>query len=81
MRSTARDDLRKHLSANGVGTDVHFPLADHLQPAYLTDAPQSLPVTEAACDSVVSLPCYPGLAQDAQATVIEALRAFPRWAG
>jgi dTDP-4-amino-4,6-dideoxygalactose transaminase len=35
-----------------------------------------LPHTVAACSSVVSLPCYPGLSQDQQTRVIEAICDF-----
>ena len=61
-----RDELRAALQAAGVGTDVHYPLASHLQPACanLGMGPGSLPVTEALAKRVLSLPMYPELPID-----------------
>jgi len=78
VRLDARDALRAHLAARGVQTGVHYPTPLHLHPAYafLGHRRGDFPVSEAACDTVVSLPIYPTLA-DAQAdAVIEAVRAF-----
>lgn len=62
VRSTNRSDLRCFLHANGVSTDVHYPIPDHLQPAYQqARSAQGLPVTEDACSSALSLPCFPGM--------------------
>jgi dTDP-4-amino-4,6-dideoxygalactose transaminase len=61
-----RDELRAALQAAGVGTDVHYPLASHLQPACadLGMGPGSLPVTERLSRHVLSLPMYPELPID-----------------
>jgi dTDP-4-amino-4,6-dideoxygalactose transaminase len=58
-----RDGLRAALHAAGVGTDVHYPLPSHLQPACadLGIGPGVLPVTEALSARVLSLPMYPEL--------------------
>ena len=44
-------------------TQVHYPVPVHLQPAYadLGYPPGSLPATEWACATIVSLPMYSGL--------------------
>lgn len=55
-----RDAVRSRLAAKGVATDVHYPVPDHRQPV-ASSAPPSLPVTEHACEHVVSLPCFPQL--------------------
>src|SRR5204862_1798692 len=34
VRHPRRDELKKHLDANGIGTAVHYPLPLHLQPCY-----------------------------------------------
>ena len=76
-RVPQRDRLREHLATNGIGSEVHYPVPDHLQPAYAEHGhTPELPVTEAACASVVSLPCYPGLGADEQVRVTEAISAF-----
>ena len=58
-----RDELRAALSAAGVGTDIHYPLPSHLQPACanLGVGKGALPVTEALAGRVLSLPMYPEL--------------------
>ena len=61
-----RDELRAALHAAGVGSDIHYPLPSHLQPACadLGVGPGSLPVTEALAGRVLSLPMYPELPLD-----------------
>ena len=74
VRSRHRDALRAHLAAAGVGTDVHYPRPDHLQPARAHVAHAPLPVTEAACGEVLTLPCFPGMHDDEIGRVSEAVR-------
>lgn len=73
-----RDDLQAYLKAKGVGHAVYYPLALHLQPcfAHLRYGRGSLPVTEAAMESVLSLPIYPELKREQQDTVIAAVQSF-----
>ena len=75
-----RDELQAHLKSRGIGHAVYYPLALHLQPcfAHLKYRRGSLPVTEAAMDSVLSLPIYPELARDQQDAVIDAVQSFYR---
>ena len=54
-----RESLRAHLDSRGVATDVHYPIADHRQPVFDERPPPALPITERACDEVLSLPCFP----------------------
>jgi dTDP-3-amino-3,4,6-trideoxy-alpha-D-glucose transaminase len=58
-----RDALRQALAEHGIGTDVHYPLPAHLQPAFddLGYEPGELPVSERLAESVLSLPCFPEL--------------------
>jgi len=78
IRAERRDALVGHLRARGIGHKVYYPLALHLQPcfAHLGQGAGSLPVTEAAMASVVSLPIYPELTDAQQAEVVDTLRAF-----
>jgi dTDP-4-amino-4,6-dideoxygalactose transaminase len=75
-----RDELQTYLKSRGIGHAVYYPLALHLQPcfAHLRYGRGSLPATEAAMDSVLSLPIYPELTQAQQDTVIETVRSFYR---
>lgn len=74
----ARDELRLHLVAAGVGCDVHYPLPAHLQPAYghLGYRAGDLPHTEAAAARVLSLPIYPELTRAEVEHVAAAVRGF-----
>jgi dTDP-4-amino-4,6-dideoxygalactose transaminase len=73
-----RDELQAHLKANGVGYGIYYPLGLHLQPcfAHLGYRRGSLPATEAAMDSVISLPIYPELTAEQQGRVIETVTSF-----
>jgi dTDP-4-amino-4,6-dideoxygalactose transaminase len=62
------------MAAAGIATDIHYPVPDHLQAAYAQGGNAALPVTEAASDTVVTLPCFPGLDADSVERVIAAVR-------
>ena len=70
-----RDELQTKLKAQGIGNAVYYPLALHLQPcfAHLGYRRGALPVSEAATESVISLPIYPELTRDQQDVVIDAV--------
>jgi dTDP-4-amino-4,6-dideoxygalactose transaminase len=72
-----RDALREHLTAHGIGHDVHYPTPDHRQPAFADEyAATHLPVTERLAAQVVSVPCFPELTDDEVARVGDALASF-----
>lgn len=73
-----RDELAAHLKRNGIGSAVYYPLGLHLQPcfSYLGYRPGSLPITEAATRSVISLPVFPELTESQQDAVISVVRQF-----
>jgi dTDP-4-amino-4,6-dideoxygalactose transaminase len=58
VRHPQRDLLQKHLTANGVGTIIHYPVPPHLQKAYaeLGYARGSFPISERLAHEVLSLP-------------------------
>jgi aminotransferase EvaB len=70
-----RERVRARFADAGVGTDVHYPIADHEQPAW-RDAYQDvrLPVTEHAVRHVLTVPCFPELTQEEIQRVCEVLR-------
>lgn len=78
IRADRRDDLVAHLRTSGIGCAVYYPLPLHLQPcfAHLGYPRGSLQATEAAAESVVSLPIYPELTDQQQDAVIAAVRSF-----
>jgi dTDP-4-amino-4,6-dideoxygalactose transaminase len=78
IRAPRRDDLRAHLTALGIGSEVYYPLPLHLQ-ASLRDLgyrPGDFPHAEQAAHEVLALPIYPELRDDEAETVVEAIRRF-----
>lgn len=77
VRSSARDALREYLQAEGVQTEVHYPVCDHRQPCHAGafDGVR-LPNTEADAVSVLTLPCFPELTDAEADQVIAACNRF-----
>ncbi|MBK6869268.1 MAG: DegT/DnrJ/EryC1/StrS family aminotransferase [Burkholderiales bacterium] len=77
LRTPHRAALQAHLAAAGIACDVHYPVADHRQPLLAGSAAAPiLPVSEAACTQVLTLPCFPGLRDQQIEQVIAAVRGF-----
>jgi aminotransferase EvaB len=76
VRVNDRSEFAASLKAKLVSTDIHYPIADHRQPAYHASPTNSLAVTEQACDTVISLPCFQGLTDEEVNRVIEAVTAY-----
>ena len=77
LRTDRREALRKHLAECGVATDVHYPIADIRQPAFgARYETLALPVSEAACATAMSLPCFPGMPDEDAESVVQAVRSF-----
>ena len=78
VRHPRRDELRAHLESLGVQTQIHYPTPPHLSAAFahLDYPPGSFPVSEAAANTVLSLPIGPHLSEGAAQAVIEAVRTF-----
>ena len=77
VRHKDRAALRNALDAAGIGSGVHYPIPDHRQRVRARDEP-ALPMTEAACAEVLTLPCFPGLGAAAVDRVVGAVREFAR---
>jgi dTDP-4-amino-4,6-dideoxygalactose transaminase len=80
VRHPRRDELKKHLEANGVGSAVHYPIPLHLQKAYasLGHKPGDFPVAEKAAREVLSLPIYPELTDKQVQRVTDVVKDFFR---
>lgn len=78
IRAERRDDLMAHLKQRGIGCAIYYPLPLHLQPcfAHLGYQLGSLPVTEAAMKTVLSLPIYSELTHPQLDEVVQAIREF-----
>ncbi|HEY3412162.1 MAG TPA: DegT/DnrJ/EryC1/StrS family aminotransferase [Armatimonadota bacterium] len=63
IRTPRRDELKAHLAAAGIGSEIYYPIALHRQPCYLDlgYAEGALPESERACREVLALPIHSGL--------------------
>jgi dTDP-4-amino-4,6-dideoxygalactose transaminase len=76
VRVAERQAFQQLLRRRGIGTNVHYPVPIHLQPAYcdriwLVDG--ALPITERAAKEVLSLPMFPELTDDEVRLTIESI--------
>ncbi len=71
-----RDQFRQALELEGIGTNIHYPMPIHLQPACRQYGYTAglLPVTEALAAKIVSLPMYPELTSAQLQLVIDAVK-------
>ncbi len=78
IRARRRDELRAHLTAQGVGNALYYPVPLHLQTCFaeLEYKEGDLPVSEQLCEEVVSLPIFPELGEGRVTAVAEAIREF-----
>ena len=72
-----RDELGRYLRQHEIGTAVLYPIPIHQQPAYTERfADVSLPVTEELSRTILCLPIYPELTDEAVDSVAEAVNRF-----
>ena len=69
-----RGDLRVHLTRQGIGTGVYYPVPLHRQRAFATG--QRLREVELASGEVLSLPIFPEMTDEQQQIVIDEVRGF-----
>lgn len=76
VRCDRREALMEGLKAKGIPTMIYYRIPLHLQPVFthLGYAPGSMPVSEAAAASVVSLPMHPYLDEATSDLVAGAIR-------
>ncbi len=66
IRHPERERIREALHSAGIGVGLHYPVPVHLTPAYawLGHAPGDFPEAERWAEQGLSLPIFPGLAED-----------------
>ena len=78
IRAPRRDELKLFLGAQGVGTEIYYPVPLHRQRCfeYLGYAADDFPVTESAAREVLALPIFPELEQAQIQYVVDQIAAF-----
>lgn len=76
IRTSKRDELMKHLYANGISTMIHYPIPPHLQLSYSSDGYGRLPIAEEMSASILSLPMNPHLNEQDCEYIIEKINLF-----
>ena len=78
IRTPRRDDLRAHLTARGIGTEIYYPEPLHVQPcfSYLRHQRGDFPAAERAAAESLALPIYGELTPAQQETVVDAIAEF-----
>jgi UDP-2-acetamido-2-deoxy-ribo-hexuluronate aminotransferase len=73
-----RDALAAHLAAQGIGTEIYYPVPLHLQPcfAHLGHRPGDFPRAEAACAAAIAVPLYPDLPDEHVDRVCDGIERF-----
>jgi dTDP-3-amino-3,4,6-trideoxy-alpha-D-glucose transaminase len=78
VRAARRDELQRHLAAQGIETLIHYPIPPHVSDAYAEARERlgPLPVAELLAASALSLPIGPHITGAQVEAVIEAVRGF-----
>lgn len=78
VRTFNRDGMMDHLKKAHIGTGIHYPIPLHLQKAYssMNYGPGDFPVSERVAAEIFSLPMFPHLTADQQATVAGEILAY-----
>ncbi len=78
IRHSLRDKLQKHLTENGIGTLIHYPVPPHLSQAYkeFEAGGGDFPITEEIAKTVLSIPMDPFLNPEQAERVVHAITSF-----
>ncbi|HZK67824.1 MAG TPA: DegT/DnrJ/EryC1/StrS family aminotransferase [Chloroflexota bacterium] len=76
VRVSNRDEVFSRMKEAGLGVGIHYPIPLHVQPAYsfLGYKKGDFPHTEAASESIISLPIYPEMTVEQRQYVVEQLK-------
>ncbi len=73
IRVQNRDEMRKHLSDNEIGSEIYYPVPFHKQECFRHLNQSGFPVAENAASTSIALPIYPELSEDMIAFVVKTI--------
>jgi dTDP-4-amino-4,6-dideoxygalactose transaminase len=78
IRIQKRDEVRKFLLKNEIGTEVYYPVPFHQQDCFsnLGYRTGDFPVSESAANTSLALPVYPGLSEEQIKYVVSKINEF-----
>lgn len=78
IRTEKREELQNFLKEKGIDTGIHYPLPIHLQEAFrhLGYKEGDFPRTEEYAKQILSLPVFPGMADEEAKNVVNEIKSF-----
>lgn len=78
LKCSSREHFQAYLAANGIGTNIHYPIPIHCQNAYKDlDIPNgALPVCEKLSNEIISIPMYYGMSDLEIQYVIDRINSY-----
>ncbi len=76
VRTKNRDKLKEYLLKNGIGSDIHYPIAPHKQLAYADWGSHSYPISEEIHNTVLSIPAGLHLSDGDVETIVNVLNKY-----
>lgn len=80
IRVKDRDGLKKHLTENGIGNEIYYPVPFHRQECfrYLGQEDSKFPASNFAAEHSLALPIYPELTEEQVRYVVRIIASFVR---
>lgn len=78
IRCRMRDQLKKYLEQNEIGSMIHYPIPPYKQEAYryLRVDADKYPMTNRLAEEVLSIPIYDGMTEEEQKYVMDVINRF-----